>query len=99
MPRTQPIKKHFTGSEVVRDIVIGISDGLTIPFALAVGLSGVHTRPPSSSPKAWIDFMMRFELGLEKPDPRRALRSALQTALIGGLAATAAFGLTRLISK
>jgi predicted membrane protein (TIGR00267 family) len=108
-------------------------------------------------PEAWIDFMMRFELGLEKPDPKRALtsaltiglsyiaggliplapymlisnagsalmfsvvftlvallifgyvkgrftgarplRSALQTALIGGLAAAAAFGLAKLISK
>ena len=31
---------HFTGSEMVRDIVIGMSDGLTVPFALAAGLSG-----------------------------------------------------------
>ena len=31
---------HFTGTEVVRDIVIGMSDGLTVPFALAAGLSG-----------------------------------------------------------
>jgi VIT1/CCC1 family predicted Fe2+/Mn2+ transporter len=111
----------------------------------------------SKRPEAWIDFMMRFELGLEKPDPNRALRSALtiglsyiigglipltpymlisnagsalmfsviftllallifgyvkgrftggrpirsalQTALIGGLAAAAAFGLAKLISK
>ena len=111
----------------------------------------------SKRPEAWIDFMMRFELGLEKPDPKRALksaltiglsyivgglvplapymlisnagsallfsviftllallifgyvkgrftgghpiRSALQTALIGGLAAAAAFGLAKLISK
>jgi VIT1/CCC1 family predicted Fe2+/Mn2+ transporter len=39
-------------------------------------------------PEAWIDFMMRFELGLEKPDPRRALTSALTIALAyvaGGL--------------
>jgi VIT1/CCC1 family predicted Fe2+/Mn2+ transporter len=110
----------------------------------------------SKRPEAWIDFMMRFELGLEKPAPKRALnsaitialsyiasgmiplapymlihntstallfssvftlvallvfgyvkarftggnpiRSALQTALIGGLAAAAAFGLSKLIS-
>jgi vacuolar iron transporter family protein len=110
----------------------------------------------SKRPEAWIDFMMRFELGLEKPDPKRALtsaltiglayiagglipltpyilipvtgtalifsvvftlaalfifgyvkgrftgtspiRSALQTALIGGLAAAAAFGLAKAIS-
>src|SRR5512135_1794532 len=41
MPQTPHIEKHFTGSEVVRDIVIGMSDGLTVPFALAAGLSGV----------------------------------------------------------
>src|SRR5205807_7576909 len=34
------VKKHFTASETVRDIVIGMSDGLTVPFALAAGLSG-----------------------------------------------------------
>jgi VIT1/CCC1 family predicted Fe2+/Mn2+ transporter len=110
----------------------------------------------SKRPEAWVDFMMRFELGLEKPDPRRAMasaltiagayvgggfvplgpyilcanartalvysvvvtllaltvfgyikgrftgttpvRSALQTVLIGGLAATAAFVIARLIA-
>ena len=35
---------HFTASELVRDIVIGMSDGLTVPFALAAGLSGIATR-------------------------------------------------------
>jgi VIT1/CCC1 family predicted Fe2+/Mn2+ transporter len=232
MPQTRHIEKHFTGSEMVRDIVIGMSDGLTVPFALAAGLSGiahstaivitgglaeiaagsiamglggylaarsdvehyanerenerreVEVIPAkekqeveevllayglekaqskliadalSKRPEAWIDFMMRFELGLEKPDPKRALksaltiglsyiigglvplapymlisnagsallfsviftllallifgyvkgrftggqpiRSALQTALIGGLAAAAAFGRAKLISK
>jgi len=232
MPQTPHIEKHFTGSEVIRDIVIGMSDGLTVPFALAAGLSGiasstaivitgglaeiaagaismglggylaaksdaehyasereterteVETIPAkeveevenvflsyglekehsaliakalSKRPEAWIDFMMRFELGLEKPAPKRALksaitialsyiasgmiplspymlisntnsallfsiiftlaalfifgyvkarftggrpvRSALQTALIGSLAAAAAFGLSKLIAK
>jgi VIT family len=33
------IEKHFTGSETVRDVVIGMADGLTVPFALAAGLS------------------------------------------------------------
>jgi VIT1/CCC1 family predicted Fe2+/Mn2+ transporter len=33
-------ESHFTDSETVRDIVIGMSDGLTVPFALAAGLSG-----------------------------------------------------------
>src|SRR5690349_17725997 len=40
MPQTPYIERHFTGSESVRDIVIGMSDGLTVPFALAAGLSG-----------------------------------------------------------
>jgi hypothetical protein len=41
MPQTPHVERHFTGSEVVRDIVIGMSDGLTVPFALAAGLSGI----------------------------------------------------------
>jgi VIT1/CCC1 family predicted Fe2+/Mn2+ transporter len=40
MPQTPHIEKHFTASETVRDLVIGMSDGLTVPFALAAGLSG-----------------------------------------------------------
>ena len=222
---------HFTATEVVRDIVIGMSDGLTVPFALAAGLSGTvqstrivviaglaeiaagsiamglggylaaktelqhyraeeqreyletqekterekeevgeifrgyglsaeQTAPVveaiSADTKRWVNFMMRFELGLEEPDPGRALKSAsliaasyvaggliplfpymvwpqirtalwistgvtpaalfifgfikgrftgvsplrtgVQTALIGGLAAAAAFAIARMIS-
>ena len=37
MPQTPHVEKHFTASETVRDIVIGMSDGLTVPFALAAG--------------------------------------------------------------
>src|SRR3978361_2127677 len=40
MPQTPHVEKHFTSSETIRDIVIGMSDGLTVPFALAAGLSG-----------------------------------------------------------
>lgn len=40
MPATPHVEKHFTASETVRDLVIGMSDGLTVPFALAAGLSG-----------------------------------------------------------
>src|SRR5512136_498469 len=40
MPQTPHVERHFTASESVRDIVIGMSDGLTVPFALAAGLSG-----------------------------------------------------------
>jgi VIT1/CCC1 family predicted Fe2+/Mn2+ transporter len=232
LPQTQHVERHFTGSERIRDIVIGMSDGLTVPFALAAGLSGAVAstaiivtaglaevaagsiamglggylasrgdaehyekersreqrevaeipqdetkevqavfeayglseaeiepivRAFQARPAAWVDFMMRFELGLERPDPARALtsaytialsyiagglipllpyvvvpsvhpafvwsvattlvalfvfgyvkghfsgtaplRSAVQTVVIGGLAAAAAFGLARLIAR
>src|SRR5258708_16284323 len=163
MPQTPHIEKHFTAYEFIRDVVIGMADGLTVPFALAAGLTGAisatgiivvaglaeiaagsiamglggylaakndadHydselkreqreveeiteeearevlevfqnyglTREESipivdslrQRPKQWIDFMMRFELGLEQPDPRRALRSALTIAgayIAGGM--------------
>ena len=163
MPQTQHVEKHFTSSATVRDIVIGMADGLTVPFALAAGLSGAvdSTRvvitaglaeiaagsiamglggylaartdaehyaserarearetveipeeerrevaelfegyglsetlskkaadEMSKDKRRWIDFMMRFELGLEEPDPRRARTSALTIALsyvAGGL--------------
>jgi len=160
MPQTAHIEKHFTASETVRDIVIGMSDGLTVPFALAAGLSAIATsgivvtagfaeiaagsiamglggylaarsdaehyaselarendeiitktdfeireteeifisygltekesqpvvKALQKRPKDWVNFMMRFELGLEEPDPKRALTSALTIALsyIGG---------------
>ncbi len=45
---TGHIEKHFTGSETVRDIVIGMSDGLTVPFALAAGLSGIQNKHNST---------------------------------------------------
>jgi vacuolar iron transporter family protein len=155
MPQTPHVEKHFTAGEVVRDVVIGMSDGLTVPFALAAGLSGAvdnsriiviaglaeiaagsiamglggylaaksdaehyvserlreereveeipeeearevqkvfadYGLSPDESvpviqamtrkPKEWVDFMMRFELGLEEPDPKRAHRSAFTIA-------------------
>src|SRR5690349_11876710 len=40
MPQTPHVEQHFTAGETIRDIVIGMSDGLTVPFALAAGLSG-----------------------------------------------------------
>src|SRR5204863_6121267 len=153
----------FTASATVRDIVIGMSDGLTVPFALAAGLSGAvdgtrviitaglaevaagaiamglggylaartdaehyateretelretYELPEKESEEVaevfrayglpentvqdavaairsdrdrWVDFMMRFELGLEEPDPKRARTSALTIAgsyVAGGL--------------
>ena len=147
------VESHFEASETVRDIVIGMADGLTVPFALAAGLTGTHgatsklvviaglaeiaagsiamglggylaaqsdnehyaselqrekdeTRDMPEEEREevakvfrnyglseeqlkplvdticadeekWIDFMMKFELGLEEPDPRRALVSAV----------------------
>ncbi|HEY8039015.1 MAG TPA: VIT1/CCC1 transporter family protein [Polyangiaceae bacterium] len=156
MPTSPHLERHFTGGQLVRDVVIGMSDGLTVPFALAAGLSGavagahvvltagfaeiaagsiamglggylaarsdaehyaserareareVATVPDveqeevedlfhpyglspadvaplvaalRARPDAWVDFMMRFELGLEKPEPRRARNSAATIAL------------------
>ena len=154
---------HLTSSEILTDIVIGMSDGLTVPFALAAGLSGavkdVHLiviagiaeiaagsiamglggylagkteqdhynselkreydeierlpdvereevreffeglgLSPSVQNQAveelvkdkdrWADFMMKHELGLEKPDPKRARKSAFNIGfsyVVGGL--------------
>ena len=39
MPTVPHIEKHFMATETVRDVVIGMADGLTVPFALAAGLS------------------------------------------------------------
>ena len=169
MPLTPHIEKHFTSSDTVRDVVIGMSDGLTVPFALAAGLTGaiaqsrliitagfaeiaagsiamglggylaargdaehyVHekareedeiARIPEAEanevtdifqsyglsesesfsvvqslrqrPKEWVAFMMRFELGLEAPEPSRAWKSALTIALayaLGGMIPLSAY--------
>jgi vacuolar iron transporter family protein len=163
MARTVHVEKHFTSGNFVRDMVIGMSDGLTVPFALAAGLSGAvaNTRlivigglaeiaagsiamglggylaargdaehyeqerareyreveeipeqekaevsyvfqeygltAEQSKPivealsrrtDSWVDFMMRFELGLEPPDPKRAVTSAATIAgayIAGGM--------------
>src|SRR5436305_14687689 len=37
------VEEHFSGSAIVRDVVIGMADGLTVPFALAAGISGALT--------------------------------------------------------
>ncbi|MBD1393046.1 VIT1/CCC1 transporter family protein [Mucilaginibacter glaciei] len=154
---------HVTGSEIIRDIVIGMSDGLTVPFALAAGLSGaisssgivvtagiaeivagsiamglggflagrteadhynselkreydeVERVPEQEKAEVkevfaafglseslqqqvademakdkhkWVDFMMRYELGLEEPQANRATKSAITIGLsyiVGGI--------------
>lgn len=156
-------ENHFTASDAIRDIVIGMSDGLTVPFALAAGLSGSVSgtnivviaglaeiaagsiamglggylaartdrehyenelererrevievperereevaevlrgwglqepnvesavKEISSDPKRWVAFMMKHELGLEEPEPKRARYSSLTIGLsyiVGGL--------------
>ncbi|HXK02560.1 MAG TPA: VIT1/CCC1 transporter family protein [Verrucomicrobiae bacterium] len=164
MPATPHVETHFEASETVRDVVIGMSDGLTVPFALAAGLTGTvaatsklvviaglaeiaagsiamglggylaartdrehyeserarevretvelpdkerdevaevfrsygmleHEITPvvnaiAADQKRWVDFMMRFELGWEEPDPKRARNSAATIAasyIVGGL--------------
>ncbi|WP_225446305.1 VIT1/CCC1 transporter family protein [Paenibacillus rhizovicinus] len=154
---------HFTASDAIRDIVIGMSDGLTVPFALAAGLSGSVSgtnivviaglaeiaagsiamglggylaartdrehymnelerekreiievperereevaevlrgwglqeqnveqavREISADPNLWVTFMMKHELGLEKPEPKRARNSSLTIGvsyIVGGI--------------
>src|ERR1700692_2327181 len=49
MPATPHIEKHFTATATVRDVVIGMSDGLTVPFALAAGISGALASNPHAS--------------------------------------------------
>src|ERR1039458_3461098 len=49
MPATPHIEQHFTATESVRDVVIGMSDGLTVPFALAAGISGALASNPHAS--------------------------------------------------
>src|SRR3984885_5697727 len=177
MPAVDHVEHYFTATAAVRDIVIGMSDGLTVPFALAAGLTsaaaalmrgagiivtaGFGDIAPGSiamglggylaaktdsehcaseldreyretvelpdveteevakvfreyglsetqmapivmaitaNQKKWVDFMMRFELGLEKPDPARAARSAVTIAaayIAGGFVPLAPYILIR----
>jgi len=76
-------EKHFTDSEAVRDIVIGMSDGLTLPFALAAGLSG------AVDSSGIILLVFGYVKGLFTTG--KPVRSAVQTVVVGGLAAAAAF--------
>ena len=156
-------EEHMKGSETLKDIVIGMADGLTVPFALAAGLSGavkdVHliiiaglaeiaagsiamglggylagkteqdhyqselrreydeiekvpqvereevreffeglglskhiqeqaTDELIKDKDRWADFMMKYELGLEKPDPKRAHKSGFNIGasyIVGGM--------------
>ena len=169
----QPLhtERHFKQSEIIKDIVIGMADGLTVPFALAAGLTSIATngviitaglaeiiagsiamglggylagkteydhyqseldREYSEikefneverqeckdifaeyglSPQAqeviinelvkdedkWVDFMMKYELGLDKPDIHRARQSARNIGLAyiaGGIVPLSAYFFT-----
>lgn len=157
------VEQHFSGSATVRDVVIGMSDGLTVPFALAAGLAGAVSNhwlvviagaseiaagsiamglggylaarsdadsyqtelareqreikelpeaeteevrqiftgyglagnalesavtAVTAQPESWLRFMMKEELGLDEPDPKRALASGLTIGasyIAGGL--------------
>ncbi len=108
MPQTPHIERHFTGTETVRDIVIGMSDGLTVPFALAAGLSGAVDTTRIILPKAStalvasvaITLLALAGFGYVKGHFTGAppVRSSIQTVLIGGVAAGVAFLIARAIS-
>src|SRR5215211_5558207 len=102
-------EEHLQSSDFLRDIVLGMSDGLTVPFALAAGLSGAvdstaiiiiagiglskelqdkATEEIALDKDKWVKFMMKYELGLDAPDPRRAAKSAFNIGtsyIVGGL--------------
>jgi vacuolar iron transporter family protein len=170
-------EEHFQSSEKVRDFVIGMSDGLTVPFALAAGLSGavdstaiiitaglaeiaagsiamglggylagrteiehydseerreylevekLHdveiketkeifaeyglnedlqekvAHAIAQDKKKWVDFMMRFELGLDRPDKNRAHQSAFIIGIsyvVGGLIPLSAYFFTEDVQR
>ena len=109
MPMTPHIEKHFTASEAIRDIVIGMSDGLTVPFALAAGLSGAVAvtgiivtaglaEIVAGSIAMGLGALFIFGCVKSHFTGINPLRGGLQTMLIGGLAASAAFCIARLIS-
>ena len=157
------IESHLKSSDLLRDVVIGMSDGLTVPFALAAGLSGAvnqssiiiiagiaeiaagsiamglggylagkteqdhyksevkreydevenlrhkeieetkeffaniglspalqdqATEEIAKDKDRWVNFMMKYELGLDIPDPKRATKSALNIGIsyiLGGI--------------
>ncbi|GAC1613233.1 MAG: hypothetical protein NVS9B1_21210 [Candidatus Dormibacteraceae bacterium] len=106
----QQRETHFTGSEAVRDVVIGMSDGLTVPFALAMGISGavaasglVVTAGMAEIAAGSIamglgGYLARFGYVKGRFTGVSPFKSAFQTDGIGGIAATVAFFLARLFS-
>ena len=72
MPVTPHTEKHFESSAVVRDIVIGMADGLTVPFALAAGLSGAI----AASRLVVVAGFAEIAAGSRRHGPRRISRRA-----------------------
>lgn len=97
----QHLEYHTKSSDLIADIVIGISDGLTVPFALTVGLSGaVASNPLAGLPySVVITFICLLIFGWfkSKMTGQPLLTGALKTAAIGMFAAGAAFGIAKMI--
>jgi VIT1/CCC1 family predicted Fe2+/Mn2+ transporter len=71
-------------------------------YGVGAGEAAVVVAAMRRKPDRWRDFMMRFELGLEAPDPRRALRSALTIAgsyIVGGLIPLSPYLIERSVSR
>ena len=172
LPHDVHSEHHLTSSAMLQTVVIGLSDGLTVPFALAAGLSGavassslvitaglaeivagsiamglggylagrtevehyaselgrehreVQEVPEreraevdelladmgiseatrrqavaelTADPEQWVKFMMKYELGLEEPDPKQAPKSAVTISVayaVGGLIPLSAYFVT-----
>ena len=64
-------EEHFRGGETIKDIVIGMSDGLTVPFALAAGISGAISLP---FPDAVAGFLKIVSEGGQPNNPAVSLK-------------------------
>jgi VIT1/CCC1 family predicted Fe2+/Mn2+ transporter len=110
MPHMLPSEHPFTASGMGRDSVIGMADGLTVPFALAAGLSGatrvvviagiaeISARAIAVSLGGYLPALVVFGFFKARFAGSTPVRGALQTLVVGGLAATAAFLIARAIS-
>jgi vacuolar iron transporter family protein len=67
-------------TEKLREIELGETADIFRSYGLEGAALEQVTRAVASDQKRWVDFMMRFELGLEEPDPKRAVRSAATIA-------------------
>ena len=86
-------EKHFQSSELIRDMIIGVADGLTVPFALAAGLSGAAVAS-SLITTAGLAEIAAGSIAMGQP----VLSGAMKVVMIGILAAAAAFGIARWVA-